>query len=78
MSFDEYYNDYLNDGMSEEEADQMASLDCMIDGEPEEDDFDYDFVIDVIHCNSCGEEAELTDDSTGYCEECGSADVHLI
>ena len=36
MSYDEYYQDYLDDGMDEEEADQMASLECSID---EGDDF---------------------------------------
>jgi hypothetical protein len=31
MSYDEYYNEYLNDGMDEDTADQLASLDAMID-----------------------------------------------
>ena len=36
MSYDDYYQEYLDDGMDEEEADQMASLDCLID---QDDDF---------------------------------------
>jgi hypothetical protein len=33
MSYDQYYLENLDDGMSEEEADQMASLDAHLDHE---------------------------------------------
>jgi hypothetical protein len=33
--YDEYYQDYIEEGYDEDEADQMASLDCGLD-----EDFD--------------------------------------
>lgn len=40
MSFDQYKDEYLADGCDDEQADELASLECMIDADEGIDDDD--------------------------------------